>query len=140
MRHNESAHYQNRFAEAMIHTSRYSIAGKARLAQDCGLSKMSVIRLLAGNHNPSYRVVHRVIAALEKELGRPLDARDLISYTRREWERSICEVCGCSGCLPAGALRDDGTIDPAYQNIPSGTWKSFIPLGRQQTLYKEEEQ
>src|SRR5665213_564224 len=100
-----TARYKNRFAEAMSHSSRYAFAGKARLARDCGLSKMSVIRLISGEHNPSYRVVHLVVTALERALGRSLDVRELISYTG-EWERPICAVCGCQGCLPDGAVRE----------------------------------
>ena len=139
--------YRNRFEEAMIHSSRYAFAGKARLARDCGLSKMAIIRLLSGDTNPSYRVVSLVVTALEKALGCHLDVRDLMSYGGGGWERSICEVCGCGGCLPDGALRDDGTLDPVYENVAPGTWKAFQPLsatptqqvGEERTLYRKEE-
>ena len=134
----DKARYKNRIAEAMNHTSRYAFAGKARLARDCGLSKMSVIRLFSGEHHPSYSVVHLVTAALEKALDRRLDVRELVSYSG-EWERSICDVCGCRCCLPDGAVREDGAVDPAFAGIEPGRWKSFPEIGENRTIYRREE-
>jgi len=94
---------------------------------------MAVIRLISGEHNPSYRVVHLVVGALEKALGCKLDVKDLISYTG-VWDSTVCHVCKCPGCLPGGALRDDGTIDPAYAGVKPGTWKSYRDLPEERAL------
>ena len=132
MEPHKTAAYKNRIAEAMSHTTRYAFAGKARLARDCGLSKMSVIRLISGEHNPSYRVVHLVVAALEKALDCPLDVRELVSYVG-EWNRSICAVCGCPGCLPETLFHEDGSRKPAYAAVEPGGWKSFTDIAARRT-------
>src|SRR5690349_10912317 len=85
--------YHIRLLEVMSHTSRYAFEGKARLARDTGLGRMTIIRLLSGRHEPSYFVVQAVVAALEKALGKHLDIRELITYSG-EFKRSACEVCG----------------------------------------------
>lgn len=139
--------YRVRLMEVMSHTSRYAFEGKARLARDTGLGRMTIIRLLSGRHEPSYYVVQAVVGALEAALGRSLDVRDVITYSGG-FERSACDICGCSGCLPDGALREDGAIDRAYGEVPPGTWKEFLPLsgdptmpdwvGTERTLYRKE--
>lgn len=125
---NENTIYRNRILEAMTHTTRFCIAGRKRLAKAAGVSKMAVIRLIDAETNPTYRVVSKVVAAISKDLGIEIDPQELISYEGREWQRPICEVCGCPGCLPDGALRDDGTIDPAYEGVEPGQWNEFRPL------------
>jgi hypothetical protein len=131
--------YKQRFSEAMSHCPRYFFAGQVRLAKDCRIGKMSISRLLKGENNPSYRVVHLVVEAMEKQLGVRIDARDLISYSDKEWDRSICDVCGCSGCLPPGALMDNGELHPLYENVKPGTWKSYLPLNQSINLYHRED-
>ena len=128
MRDDDRRKYHIRLLEAMSHTSRYAFEGKIRLVRDTGLGKMTILRLLSGNHEPSYFTVHRVIAALEKALGRRLDINDLISYSGG-FERPICEACGCHGCLPDASRLADGTINPAFRHIKSGTWMSFQDFG-----------
>ena len=110
-----------------------------RLAVDSGLSEMAVSRLIRGEGNPTYRVVSLVVEALEKQLRRHIDARELISYSNRHWERPICEVCGCTGCLPSGALMDNGELHPNYQNVQPGKWMSFLSTDESITLYHKED-
>ena len=131
--------HRNRFAEAMSHTVRYSFSGKMRLAKDCGVSRMAVSRLIDGSNHPSYHLIRLVTRALEKELGVAIDPQELISYADGEWERSVCEVCGCPGCLPDGALRPDGTIHPAFKDVAPGTWKSYPPSDGELTLFSVED-
>ena len=73
-----------------------------------------------------------------RDLGVPLDMRELVSYSG-EWTRSVCEVCGCRGCLPDGAIREDGRLDPAFEGVAPGGWKSFPEVGERKTLYRREE-
>ena len=131
--------YRNRVLEAMAHTTRFCTVGRKRLSRAAGLSKMAVIRLIDAETNPTYRVVSKVVAAISDDLGIDIDARELVPYDGKEWERPICAVCGCPGCLPEGALRDDGTIDPAYEGVAPGTWKEFRPLSGGGEPWLEEE-
>ena len=112
----KSKRYVTRLEEVMCHTTRYAFEGRARLAADCGLNRMSITRLLSGRHNPSFRVVDLVVRALEADLGHHLDASELISYAD-DFRRPVCEVCKCSGCLPDGALGDDGLLTEPYRDV-----------------------
>ena len=117
--------YFSRFEEVMAHTTRYAFEGRARLADDCGISRMSVGRLLSGAHNPSYRLVDLVAKTLGRELGLHLDPSELISYDDT-YERSVCQVCRCRGCLPDGALGNDGLLTEPYLHVKPGTWMTFL--------------
>lgn len=88
----------NRLRDVMAHTSRYAFMPQARLARDAGVSKSAVSRLVLRQCVPSYPTVAKVAAALERELGRPVDPRDLVSLTPAYPTPTACELAGCRGC------------------------------------------
>jgi len=122
--------FYTRIAEAMMHTSRYSVEGKAKLARDCGVSKTTIQDLIAGTHNTTYTVLNAVLEALGREVGRTLDVRELVSFDGK-FERPICAVVGCRNCLPLESTLESGRIAPDYVGIKAGQWFSFRdPSGR----------
>jgi len=112
----------NRIRTVLVHTSRYAFEGPAKLAADCGVSRSTICRLLAGKNNPSYRLVQAVTDALAKALGTPLNPRDLFSPNGTYPEPSGCALCGCSGCLPEEAFDPRGRIKPEYRRMRPGDW------------------
>lgn len=112
----------NRIAAIMAHTTRYAFKGGSRLAADAGVSKSAVCRLLKGQSSPSYALLSRLVQALERHLGRFLDLRDLISLDGTYPTRSVCQLTGCRGCLPAQAYDDEGNLKPQFKGIKPGQW------------------
>lgn len=112
----------NRILELMAHTTRYAFQGETRLAHDAGVSKSAVCRLLSGKSSPSFALVSAITRALEKQLGRPLDPRDLISLDGSYPTASACELAGCRGCLPPEAYDEHDQLKPEYKNVKPGQW------------------
>jgi len=87
----------SRLRQLMSRTVRYSIDGGVRLADDAGVSRSLVARLLTGECSPSYRAVAGVLAALEADLGVRIDGRDMLSFTG-DFPTTVCELVRCRGC------------------------------------------
>src|SRR5437660_736820 len=102
----------NRIAAVMSHTTRYAFKGQARLAADSGVSKSAISRLISGQSLPSYASVWAITRALEKQIGKPLDPRELISLDGTYPTPSVCTLVGCRGCLPNEAYDDEGNRKP----------------------------
>lgn len=85
----------------MAHTTRYAFGGESRLARDAGVSKSALSRLVNGLSHPSFNIVCALTAALEKQLGRPVDPREILSLHGHYPTASVCELCGCKGCFYA---------------------------------------
>lgn len=112
----------NRILALMAHTTRYAFKGETRLAQDAGVSKSAVCRLLNGKSSPSFALVVAVTKALEKRLGRPLDPRELISLDGSYPTASACELAGCRGCLPVEAYDENNVLKPEFKDVKPGQW------------------
>ena len=112
----------NRILALMAHTTRYAFQGESRLANDAGVSKSAVSRLLTGQSSPSFALVVALTKELEKRLGRPIDPRDLISLDGNYPTATACELAGCKGCLPAEAYDEQNRLKPEYKNVKSGQW------------------
>lgn len=110
----------------MLHSKRYSSKGRSRLAADCGISKSAITRLLSGRSKPTFRIMWRIADALERDLGRKLDMRDLFSETGEYPCTFVCQLLGCSGCLPARATQDDGRRNPKYHGLKRGFWTGDV--------------
>ena len=112
----------------MAHVPRYSIRGQARLAGDAGVSRSAVCRFLAGKANPSFSMVMALTRALEEKTGRRIDPRELVSVDGTFPTSSVCELCGCRGCLPPQAYAADDTLRPEYRAARPGEWALELPL------------
>ena len=112
--------FYNRIARVMEHVPTYSFQGQARLATDAGVSRSAVSRLLAGKAAPSFAVTVAVTAALERRLGLRLDPRELVSFDGNYPTDSVCELCGCRGCMPAAAYDADDRMKPEFRNLVGG--------------------
>ena len=120
----------NRISDVMMHLDRYAFHGTSRLAMDARVSASSVSRLIHGKRNPTMRIVSRIAAAFEQELGRPLDARELLAESGNFPTRFVCDLVGCRGCLPPNAYDEFGDLKPTYSGITPGTWiTSLHPRG-----------
>ena len=120
----------NRFADVMDHVDRFAFIGVQRLAQAADVSPSSVSRLINGRINPSFALVARLTAAIEKELGMKIDPRDLIAENGQFLTRSVCDLTACPGCLPDNAMDEFGDTKPAFADVTPGTWvTSRYPKG-----------
>lgn len=112
----------NRISDVMAHLDRYAFHGCRRLAIDARVSASSVSRLIHGKQNPSMCMASRIAAALEREVGRPIDARELLAESGHFPTRFVCDLVGCRGCLPPNAYDEFGDLKPTFDGIAPGTW------------------
>lgn len=125
----------NRVSDVAAHTTRYAFKGVGRLARDAGVSPSAVSRLLNGKMNPSFLMVARITAALEKELGYRIDPRDLVAESGRFLTRFTCDlVADCRGCYPDAATDEFGDTKRAFEGVRPGQWvTSRYPSGYEVT-------
>lgn len=112
----------NRIQTVMVHVSRYSFQGRARLAADVGVSRSTISRLINGQTSSSHTLVQAVTDALSARLGKPLVPRDLFSPDGYYPECSGCRLCACRGCLPEAAFDGHGRRRVEWQNAIPGDW------------------
>ena len=118
---------QNRVGVLLVHIPRLSIRGQARLADEAGVSRSTISRLVNGRINPSYRLARTVTTVLERLLGKPLDMRDVFSTDGTYLTPSGCALCRCGGCLPEAAWAEDGTLKPDWKGARPGDWSLALP-------------
>lgn len=113
----------NRLLVLMAHTSRYAFRGQARLAQDAGVSRSTISRLLRGRiASPSFALVCAITRALETHMNRRLDPRELIAPGGAYPTPSGCALAGCRGCMPDEAYDDEGELRAEYRGLRPGDW------------------
>lgn len=112
----------NRIRALMQHVPRYSFKGFSRLAADAGISKSAVSRVVRCKACPSYALVVRIVGALERQLGRKLDLRDVVRIDGSYPTPFTCDVVGCNGCLPEWAYNEHGRLKPEYAAVRPGEW------------------
>lgn len=117
----------NRIHVVLAHTSRYAFEPQARLAADVGVSRSTISRLINGRSSPSFALVQRITAALERALQRPLDPRELFSPDGTYPTPSGCALCGCQGCMPEEAFERGGQRKPAFRTMQPGDWSLSPP-------------
>lgn len=117
----------NRIGGVLKHTRRYAFHTQSRLAADVGVSRSTISRLLRGKVRPRFSLIFSITRALEKEIGRPLDPRELISLDGRYPTSSVCALCGCPGCLPDEAYDENGQVRAEWRHIRPGRWSSLSP-------------
>jgi hypothetical protein len=126
--------FHNRIAAVMEHVSFYSFQGQARLAADAGVSRSAVSRLLAGKAAPSFSVTVAVTAALERRVGRRFDPRELVSFDGTYPTASVCELCGCRGCLPEVAYDAEARLKPEFHYLVCG---GALPVRTSETAWPQ---
>ncbi len=112
----------NRVQTVMVHVSRYSFQGRARLAADAGVSRSTISRMINGQTSPSFALVQAVTDALAVHLKKSLVPRDLFSQDGFYHERSGCRLSGCAGCLPEMAFDVHGRRQAEWQYARPGEW------------------
>ncbi len=101
-------HVSERIRLIMAHTTRYAFDGCTRLAQDIGVHPATLSRVLSGKRSPSFALMCALAAALEQELGRSLDPRELLTFSGSYPTPSVCELCGCRGCAYSPQAKKSG--------------------------------
>ncbi len=112
----------NRIIAVMLHIPWYTFQGQARIAKDSGVSRSTINRLLSGRSVPSYPMVQKIAAALEKRLDRRIDPRELVSLDGTYPTRSVCQLVGCGGCLPSHAYDSGDNLKEAFYGVRPGDW------------------
>jgi transcriptional regulator with XRE-family HTH domain len=127
--HNRKLH--NRLRAVMSHTIRYAFKGETRLAEDAGISKSALNRLINGQSSPSFALVCALAEALSKRLKRRIEPSELVSCDGAYPTRYVCALCGCNGCLPGEAYDDEENLRSEYSHIKPGQWSTedFPALG-----------
>jgi transcriptional regulator with XRE-family HTH domain len=106
----------------MVHVKRYQSCGPSRLARDAGVARSTVTRFLSGKSTPSVYMILALLNEIEKQLGRNIDLRELISVDGKYPTASVCKLMGCTGCLPPEAHNSDCTTRPEYAHMKGGEW------------------
>ncbi len=127
----------NRVQTVMVHISRYSFQGRARLAADVGVSRSTISRLINGQTSSSHALVQAVTDALSAGLKKPLVPRDLFSPDGCYPERSGCRLCSCGGCLPESAFDVHGRRRVEWLNARPGDWSLAPERGSQNRLQSD---
>ena len=120
--HTDAPRVQNRVRILLMHIPQMSIQGQARLATRAGVSRSTISRLVRGRISPSYRLARAVTAALERQLGYPLDMRDVFTTDGTYPQPSGCALCRCGGCLPEEAYDLEGSLRPGWRGQRPGDW------------------
>jgi len=129
----------NRVAAVLDHAPRYSFKRLTRLAEDSGVSKAALSRLLRGGCTPTLRTLIKVSKSLERRLGRRIDPGELVSESGEYPTRFVCDLCGCKGCLPDFAFDADGKRRPEYRDWRPGLWTGDT-LERQGEVWRHVEE
>lgn len=129
LHHSHTLH--NRVWAVMEHIPWYTVEGRTRLANDAGVSRSAVSRLVAGKAVTSAPVLLVVAKALERRLGRKLDLKELVSADGTFPTPEVCRLVGCSGCLPDAAYEEDGSLRLAWEGIRPGTWTGLEVGGKE---------
>ena len=126
-----SRNLHNRLRAVMSHTVRYAFKGETRLAEDTGISRSSINRLINGQTSPSFALVCALAGALSKELSRRIEPSEIVSCDSSYPTRYVCQLCGCKGCLPSEAYDEEEILRPEYAHIKPGQWSTedFPALG-----------
>ena len=119
---------QNRVRVLLTHIPMFSVQGQARLAARAGVSRSTVSRLVRGRISPSYHLARAVTAALERQIGYPLDMRDVFTTDGTYPTPSGCALCRCRGCLPEEAYDAEGDLRPEWRGQRPGDWSLARPL------------
>lgn len=113
----------NRLRAVLLHIPWYSIEGFARLASDVGVSRSTISRLISGKQHPSFYLAQSIADAVAFRLGRPMPPRELFSADNSFPTGSVCELCGCGGCLPPEAYDErSDRLKPAWKKAKPGDW------------------
>ena len=115
-------HPESRLKSIMEHIGYLSFQGTVRLAREAGVSHSVVSRIIHGKTAASFPVIVAITNALEKRLGKHIDPRDIMTFDGTYPTPSVCELCGCKGCLPAAFYSEDDELLPQYRGIASGAW------------------
>lgn len=112
----------NRLAAVMVHTRRYAFLGRSRLAADAGISRSALGRLMAGRTRATYSTITKLARILEKEIGRKLDPRELVSEDGQYPTPYICDLVGCAGCLPEQTESKELAVRKYFRALQRGSW------------------
>lgn len=96
----------SRLGDLMAHSSLYAFKGNTRMANEIGSNPNTISRLVCGRlQNPSFFLVARITAALEREFGRHIDPREVFAEAGEFISGHVCMALGCIGCYRCRKLQ-----------------------------------
>lgn len=116
----------NRIAAIMAHTSRYAFRGTCRLAADACVSKSTISYLVRGQTIPLFPTARSVVNCLERALNRRLDYDEVLSPDGSYPTVFVCQLVGCTRCLPDAVYESDGSRKAAFADTLSGQWTGDV--------------
>jgi len=120
----------NRVLAVIEHIPWYGFRTQVRLADDSHVSEACISRLLRGECQPSLMVALQVTQAIERRLQRPLGVTELFSLDGSFPTASVCQLVGCSNCLPECCYDEGDNLKPECEAIKPGQWAWVQPLLR----------
>ena len=117
---------QNRITGVLQHIPAYYFSPQKRLAQDTGLSRSTVSRIISGETVPSGMAMLAISAAIGHRLGKHIDPCELFSLDGTYPTPYICCLVDCEGCLPERICDAENRVRPEYRHIEPGKWS--LPL------------
>jgi len=118
----------NRVLAVIEHIPWYGFRTQVRLARDSRVSEACISRLLRGECQPSLVVALQVTKAIERRLQRPLGVTELFSLDGTFPTASVCQLVGCSNCLPECCYDEEDNLKPECEAIKPGQWAWVQPL------------
>lgn len=92
------------------------------MAKDACVAKSTVCQLVNGTTSPLYKTLDRIVSRLEFQIARKLNAREVFSQDGQYPTSFVCQLVGCSGCLPEFAYLPDGSIKSEWAEVQPGKW------------------
>ena len=118
----------NRLDLILPHVPYYSFYGVARLAEDVGVARSTISRLLRRQHLPSYQMAASITKAVSMRFGEQIDMRELFTPDDTYPTPSTCRLMGCPGCLPATAWCErTNRLKPTWRKARPGRWTECRP-------------
>lgn len=130
----ETVRCYNRIKILLLHASKYSFDGQARLATDIGVSRSTISRIMSGRSSPSLRIAQAITDALSDALGKKIQPEDIFSPDGYYDEPSTCKLVGCRGCTDEKMFDRSGRIKPEYAHLKPGDWTRFPERPKNATL------
>jgi transcriptional regulator with XRE-family HTH domain len=116
----------NRVRAYLVHIPYYTIEGQQRLANDCGVARSTISRIVRGTQSPSYQLAEAVTRAISRRMGVPLDPREVFSADGTYPTPRVCDVTpDCTGCFPDEAYDAEGNMKPEYAAMRPGDWCTY---------------
>ena len=118
----------NRVRAVLLHIPHYTVAPKAQLALETGVSQNAMSRMVRGKLNPSYLTAELICRAINRRSSLKLPVEEIFSVDGYYPTPSACVLMGCKGCLPPEAWDErSDRLKPEWRHQKPGEWSKTKP-------------